>query len=197
MKNIPINSELLNDLKKDSKEAFREIYMLFYEDLCVFTFAYTKDHELSEDLVQSAFLKLWEQRKSLEIKDNIKGYLYRLIYNSFLDKVRRDQTFNKKIEDLRYNQIIEAIEEDTELKSKRIKILQEAIETLPKKCKEIFILSKYEGLKYQQIADQLGISKNTVEVQVGKAYKILRKSLISKDKLNLFISLIYKKLKIE
>ncbi|GAA4304665.1 RNA polymerase sigma-70 factor [Aestuariibaculum suncheonense] len=197
MNNSSVNNDLLCDFKKGNKVAFKKIYVLYYQDLCCWINSYTKDKDLAEDLVQNAFLKLWEQRGKLAINDNIKSYLFKLVYNSFLDKIRRDNIFNKKIEEIRYSHIIASMDEDQDIQEKRLNILKQSIDDLPKKCKEVFILSKYDGLKYQQIADQLGISKNTVEVQISKAYKILRKSLLNKNGLSLFISFLSRRITLQ
>ncbi|MBD0825481.1 RNA polymerase sigma factor [Aestuariibaculum marinum] len=189
MNNSLLHTDLVINFKNGDKEAFEKIYKLFYQDLNRFIQSYTKDRELSQDLVQNAFLKIWEIKESIDPKENLKSYLYKLVYNSFIDKIRKDKNFNNKIEEIKYQHFIENLEEDKELKLKRLKAIEDSIEILPKKCKEIFILSKYNGLKYQQIADNLGISVNTVKVQISKAYKLLSRNLISKDTLNFFISL--------
>ena len=106
-----------------------------------------------------------------------------------------EKTLNKNLEDLRYSMLSSINEEDQETIDERIAVLKTEIEKLPERCKEIFILNKYESLKYQQIAEKLNISINTVENQIGKAYKILRMKLADKKYLTMFFSLIFKRKK--
>lgn len=127
------------------------------------------------------------------MKQDIKSYLYKSVYNSFLDSVRKEKTLNKNLEDLRYRLLVEINDEDQEILDARLKLLKQEIEKLPEKCREIFILNKYDSLKYQQIAEKLNISINTVENQIGKAYKILRLKLVTKNYLTLFLGLIFKR----
>ncbi|MFB9076135.1 RNA polymerase sigma factor [Flavobacterium procerum] len=192
MKNSYINKQLIEDFKNDSNQAFKEIYLAYYQDLCVYANSYTRDKQASEDLVQNILLRFWENRASFNVQQNIKSYLYKAVYNSFLDSVRKEKTLNKNLEDLRYSLLSSINEEDPETIDERIAVLKSEIERLPKRCKEIFILNKYESLKYQQIAEKLNISINTVENQIGKAYKILRTKLSDKNYLTMFLSLIFK-----
>lgn len=184
---------MTEDFKNDSNRAFKEIYLTYYQDLCLFANSYTKDKQASEDLVQNILLKFWESKDSFNVQQDIKSYLYKCVYNSFLDSVRKEKTRHRNLEELRYTLLLEINEEDYEILEERLKILKIEIEKLPERCREIFILNKYESLKYQQIAEKLNISINTVENQIGKAYKILRTKLISKNYLTMFFSLIFKR----
>ncbi|WP_158655239.1 RNA polymerase sigma factor [Flavivirga eckloniae] len=189
MKNLSYTNEALIDaFKNGDKEVYKYIYLTYYQDLCVYIKGYTNDKQAAEDIVQNVLLKLWENRDEIQIHSSFKGFLYKSVYYSFMDLYRKKKRINEKLESLRYNILNELIEDDNELKEKRLLALRKAIEELPTKCKEIFVLSKFEGLKYKEIADALGISINTVENQVGKAFKILRKKMFENKYLNLFIN---------
>lgn len=195
LKNSYTNKQLTEDFKIDSNKAFKEIYLAYYPGLCLYANSYTRDKQVSEDLVQNILLRFWENRASFNVQQDIKSYLYKSVYNSFIDSVRKEKTLNKNLEDLRYSMLSSINEEDQETIDERIAVLKTEIEKLPERCKEIFILNKYESLKYQQIAEKLNISINTVENQIGKAYKILRMKLADKKYLTMFFSLIFKRKK--
>lgn len=188
MNNSSLNSQLIREFKNGSHDAFKEIYLTYYEDLCIYACNYTNDHYTAEDLVQNLLLKFWENKETINIGINLKNYLYKSVYNAFIDNFRKEKKLKEKLETLRYNLLNDIIEEDSELLDKRLAILREGIEELPKKCKKIFLLSKFEGMSYKQIAETLNISVNTVENQIGKAFKMLRMKSEEYKNLNLFIS---------
>ncbi|WNH07640.1 RNA polymerase sigma factor [Thalassobellus suaedae] len=114
--------------------------------------------------------------------------LIKPVYKTFLDLIRKEKTINKRLKEFRDKLLLDIIEEDNHLLNKKSCLLKEEIDKLPLRCKEIFMIFKLKDLKYNQIVDKLNISKNTVENQIGKAYKILRRKL--KDVFNLFFSVL-------
>ena len=134
--------------------------------------------EEAEEVVQDVFVKFWEKCDTLSEDSSIKSYLYRSVHNSCLNTIKHE-----KVKDGYRQHMLQLMETsyqnefDVEDPDKiRNRILEE-IQSLPPRCSEIFQLSRYEGLKYQEIADHLGISVKTVEVQMGKALKVLRENL--------------------
>ena len=134
--------------------------------------------EEAEETVQDVFVKFWEKCESLSEDSSIKSYLYRSVHNSCLNTIKHE-----KVKDGYRQYMVQVMESsyqnqfdiaDPDRVSNRIK---EEIDKLPPRCAEIFKLSRFEGLKYQEIADHLEISVKTVEVQMGKALKVLRESL--------------------
>jgi len=184
--------ELLIALKNDDSRAYKQIYMTYYQGLCVYINSYTNNIQTSEDIVQNVLLKVWEERDRIQVHSSIKSYLYKSAYYSFIDFYRKKKTFNKKLESLRYKILNDLLEEEVGLKEKRLIALRKAIDNLPSKCKEIFVLSKFDGLKYKEIAETLDISINTVENQIGKALKTLREKMVDARYLNLFISFFFR-----
>ncbi|MFI0429393.1 RNA polymerase sigma-70 factor [Mariniflexile sp. HMF6888] len=190
MNNSLTKKNITKNFEKENSLSFDKIYTTYYQTLCIFACSYTNDIQKAEDLVQDVLLKFWESKSYLNFQGNLKNYLLKSVYNSFLDSIRKEQTLNKKLEEFRYKLLMEIVEEENDILNKKIGLLKKEIDDLPGRCKEIFILCKFEGLKYKQIAEKLNISKNTVENQIGKAYKILRRNLNKNDFLNLFFSLI-------
>ena len=147
-----------------------------YTELCRKAYRIVNNKEISEDIVQDVFFKLWDKKEKIDIKTSLKAYLNRMVFNesiSFLRKNKETFEFSDVIEQTETNPEPENKIEQEELKS----IINSAINELPPRCKTIFLLSRIEALTYKQIAEQLEISVKTVENQMGKALKTLRKTL--------------------
>lgn len=156
---------------------FEEIFRLHYKMLCNAANKILNDRDAAEDVVQDVFLKFWSKRENINIIHSVKSYLYRATINTSLNYLES----NKKIirlKDTEHSSESLTINAGEELSHKELKSkIDEAMDQLPPKCKVVFVLSRYEGMKYQQIADHLGISIKTVENQMGKALKMLRERL--------------------
>ncbi|MEZ4921714.1 MAG: RNA polymerase sigma-70 factor [Crocinitomicaceae bacterium] len=157
---------------------FESIFRSHYEDLCAVANRYLEDLEAAEEIVQSVFVKFWEGRSEINIQSSIKGYLITAVKNNCLNqlkhiKIREEyKQFNQR--ELETSHVLADDEvEATELEEK----IRASINQLPEARKKIFVLSRFEGLKYQEIADKLNISVKTVENQMGSAIKQLRTDL--------------------
>ncbi len=169
---------LVDRLRNKDKRAFELIYNEFFKVLVSYAFRFLDTIEESEEIVQEVFVKFWDKCDSLAPDSSIKSYLYRSVHNTCLNKLKHE-----KVKDGYKQYVIQYMdesvipdfreEEDNDLFSR---IISE-IDKLPPRCREIFRLSRFEGLKYQEIADHLEISVKTVEVQMGKALKVLREKL--------------------
>jgi len=147
------------------------LFRYHYRPLCIFALHYLKDIDASEDVVQEAFALLWEKLLAGEKVVNQKGYLYSIVKNRSLDILRKKGRVGEAISlDGSVEDIEEPTVEDAEMEAR----LWTAIDTLPEKCREIFLMSKRDGLKQEEIASELGISLQTVKNQVSKALKILK-----------------------
>ena len=147
------------------------LFRYHYRPLCIFALHYLKDIDASEDVVQEAFALLWEKLSAGEKVVNQKGYLYSIVKNRSLDILRKGGLTGEAISlDGSVDDIEEPTVEDAEVEAR----LWTAIDTLPEKCREIFLMSKRDGLKQEEIAQELGVSLQTVKNQVSKALKILK-----------------------
>lgn len=180
-------------LKDGDKAAFEAVYHEFFGTLYSLCSQYLFKREDAEEMVQEAFLKLWEVRSRLNENSNIKNFLYTIAKNNCLNFIRNEQIASSHLkhyqDELQYNyEALYLLEDDyagiEELKQR----IDEAIEALPLKWKNIFRMSREEELRYQDISKRLGISEKTVEASMTKALKKLRKEL--KDYLPLISFLI-------
>lgn len=158
---------------------FEKLFKLHYSALCAYARMFLNDVDAAEDMVQEVFLKMWNSRDSLEIRTNLKSYLFRAVRNSCLNRISH---LNIRQEYLNYQER-EAREEegqfsDVAVVSELEERIRQSIEALPIERRRIFVLSRYEGLKYKEIAEQLQISVKTVENQMGKALQFLREKLV-------------------
>ncbi len=165
-------------IKQDDLAEFEKLFKSFYSPLCHYAFKFLKDMDLSEDIVQEFFYNYWKNRQTMSIQISIKSYMYRAIRNNSLKYLEHVKVVKK------YEQnFIETNSNDAGLNSNELELkeLNDIIETtlndLPEKCSHIFKLSRFEGLKYNEIAEKLSISLKTVEANMGKALQLFRKNL--------------------
>ncbi|MCC7246456.1 MAG: RNA polymerase sigma-70 factor [Saprospiraceae bacterium] len=161
-------------IRRGDKQAFDAIFRRYYEPLCQYASGLTEgDPDEAEDLVQNAFVKLWERRDTLDIRWSVKAYLYKMVYHAGLNRIRHAQSRDKyhQFKSLPLNNDFEHPADTLpELKER----LEAALRELPPQCRSVFELSRFEALKYREIADQLEISIKTVESQMGKALRLMR-----------------------
>lgn len=179
--------KLLNELKKSSESAFDEIFRKYFRPLTFFAMKIVKDRETAEEVVQDLFVNFWEKRFQLELKVSVKAYLYRAVYNNCIHVNKKGQRFTSE-EFLLENEA--TIEFDNMLEKNELEIrIYDLIEQLPTECKRIFKLSRFEELKYKEIAEQLQISIKTVETQMSRALKFLKTNMSDYIKLLIIITL--------
>jgi RNA polymerase sigma-70 factor, ECF subfamily len=170
--------ELIEALRQGDEEAFSTLFRKYYPALVGMAGAVLRDSAVAEEVVQEVFLELWRRAEELPVEDSYRGYLFRATRNRALNRVRR-QAVEKKHQPLLVAP--DSIDPDApgRLREEEIdRALLDAIETLPDRCRQIFEMSRMEGLKYTEIASELGISVKAVEAQMGKALKALRELLL-------------------
>lgn len=170
---------LIKELQSRNKIAFDYIFTSYYSGLCAFAHRYINEKQLVEDLVQDFFVTLWIESPRIKINKSLKSYLFTAIHNLCLDWHRHQKTLEKyrKVilsQNEQYNIPPEEMIIETELRQ----VIQKGLEKCSPRCREIFTLSRIQGLSNQQIASQLGLSKRTVELQISNALKTLRKTLV-------------------
>lgn len=162
----------MNKLKREIDEAFR----CYYKPLCLYAMHYLHDMDLAEDVVQDCFMELWERMNEEKTVSSIRSYLYTMVRNRCLDTLKKDNQINYNASPSDLADIIQ--DEEAEERSLIEARLWTAIDSLPEKCREVFLLSKRDGLKYKEIAEKLNISTKTAENQVAKAMKVLKEGTI-------------------
>lgn len=185
----PDDKELFLQLKQGNQESFRQLFEKYYPALCHFAQQFTADSQLAEEIVQDLFVKIWEKRDSLQVDFSLKQYLFRSIKNLCINFLRHEKIKKKYASDIQKNPEPDDNADHWFLEIDLMKKIEESIESMPPRRKEIFLLSREQGLKYKEIADSMGISVKTVEAQMGLALKHLRENL--KDYDNHLISLFF------
>ncbi len=168
---------LLGDLKDGVMPAFTHVFNSYFNELNSYISVICGNQVLAQEIVQQTFIKFWDRRKKLVIKDNIKRYLFKMAYNLYKDSQKRNLKELSLMKELQYNAMMNVIEKDSEETERRLKLLHQEIEKLPKKCKTVFLLAKKGGLEYKEIALKLNISVKTVEVHISKAMLRLKNTL--------------------
>jgi RNA polymerase sigma-70 factor (family 1) len=176
---IDTGPDLLSLIENGSGDAFTEFYSDNFKKLILVSEKYVGDVYVAEEIVQNIFLRIWEDKSILMNIKSIRSYLYRSVVNASINHVNRERNIVKhhaKIAENLSEEDIEALDEQNQL----IALLYDEIELLPDKCRQVFKMSRLEGLKYRDIASKLAISEKTVENHMGNALKILRTRVISK-----------------
>ena len=185
------------NLHNDKKSDFSRVYSIYFPKLVRFAREFVLSTEDAENIIQDIFIYLWEHQEILGSLSNLNAFLFVLVKNRCIDFIRQKKLVERKREEFEM-----VMDKELQLKMYALQqfdenalssddievILNNAINSLPEKCREVFILSRMEGLKYREIAERLNISTKTVENQIITALKKLRVEL--KDYLPLFIFII-------
>jgi RNA polymerase sigma-70 factor (ECF subfamily) len=172
------DQELFEALATGDITAFEMYFRSYYQPLCNYAYTFLRDKEESEEIVQSTFLSVWEKRSALNIRTSAKSYLYAMVRNACLNAIKHEKIKQRHAgEEMALAQpgyeSVSQIVASNELEGR----ITAALEKLPEQCRLVFKLSRFEELKYSEIADQLNISVKTVENHMGKALKIMREQL--------------------
>ncbi|MCW3091216.1 MAG: polymerase sigma-70 factor [Ferruginibacter sp.] len=156
-------------------QLFQQVFYEQYKTLCQYAYTFIKDTDACEDIVQDLFMKVWEKKKDLLGKNEIRFYLFTAVRNNCLTNLAKKR---KSVVNELTGQEMDGEPVDFPLEGKPevdfTALLAEAFERLPPKCRAVFVMSRVGKLTYQQIADASGISIKTVENQMGKALGIMR-----------------------
>lgn len=173
-----------NNLVEESTDiidaAFEDIFKTHFKALYAYAYTIVKDEIIAEEVVQSVFLRLWEKRLGLTVHTSIKAFLYRSVYNESLNYHKHQKVkaaYQQHQVYIRGNDVGDDPSDRVQMKDLERR-LEFAMNKLPEACRTIFQMSRFENLKYREIAEQLNISIKTVENQMGKALKILRMELV-------------------
>jgi RNA polymerase sigma-70 factor, ECF subfamily len=168
----------MSQLTNINIHSFESLFRQYYQTLCFYALKFVNDRDTAEEIVQDLFYKIWEKKAELQINTSVKSYLFTATHNRCLKYIE-----HRKVEMKYQHYYLEHESEiDNELYTTESPmelqlIVNQTLEALPERCGNIFRLSRFEGLKYHEIAKKLSISVKTVEANMGKALKMLRKSL--------------------
>ena len=178
-KDLIFEQFLIEKLKSGDPDSFSDVFSAYYKDLIFFAYSFTNDLSSAEDIVQDTFIKLWEDHEKLIVTVSLKSILLKTIQNKCIDWHRHKKIINNHSTYIIDNSPLYEYDTDNYvLRSELEGRIDKAIANLPDKFKEAFEMSRFEGLKYEEIAVKLNVSLRTVEVRISKALELLRKSLI-------------------
>ena len=181
--------ELVEAIRADDQKAFRALFDRYYKYLLVTAYAYVKDDNTIRDLTQDVFFEIWKKRNSLNIR-NVKAYLRRSVINKALNHIKA-QRMNFEASNEAFD-VPDRARVQEELEASQLqKVINETIESLPDRCRVIFVMRRMEGLSLKEIAAKLDISPKTVENQLTKAIKILRAAVEPYVSGGLFIFILF------
>jgi RNA polymerase sigma-70 factor, ECF subfamily len=166
-------------IKMGDEQAFEQLYRRYFVRLCAFANKFLAEPEISEEVVQDIFLMLWENRASLRGNVSAKSFLFQAVHNKSMNTLAHQKVVS------RYSAMIRAVyshhnefDVHESLMAKELDSrIQNIVNDLAPECKKIFLLSREEGKKHHEIAEDLNISIKTVETQINRALKKLRSKL--------------------
>lgn len=170
--------DIVSAIRQGQESAFEQMFRTYYERLVHYAGTMLKDSDEAEEVVQTVFLTIWEKRADLEITLSLKAYLYRAVHNHCLNRIKHygvresHRQYSMYYQPQSTDSVADAIY-GSELEDR----IEQAVSKLPEQCQLVFRMSRFEEMRYQEIADQLGLSVKTIENQIGKALKILRREL--------------------
>ena len=166
-------------LAQRDEAAFEQMFKTHFKRLHAYAFTILRDEIQAEEMVQQVFFKLWERNENLSLTGSISSYLYRAVHNESLNYIK-----HQKVRSNHQLNIAYSMKNEVEHPAKKImageleKKIHTALNELPEQCRTIFQMSRFDELKYREIADNLGISIKTVESQMSKALRLLRVKLV-------------------
>ena len=159
--------------------SFNHLFIRYYSRLCAYVAEITRDDFASEDIVQDLFIRLWNNREKIEIKEDIASYLFKSSKNAALNYLRSEKNKNSAIESIPLDT---SRTEDEELEHDEfLSALENCINQLPARSKEVFLLHRFEGLKQKEISEKLNISIQTIKNQIWKSLQFLKVCVELKD----------------
>ncbi|HEX6848714.1 MAG TPA: RNA polymerase sigma-70 factor [Chitinophagaceae bacterium] len=180
VRGMELENEAIGTLLAQKDEiAFEQVFKSHFKRLHAYAFTILRDEAEAEEMVQQVFFKLWERNENLTLTGSVTAYLYRAVHNESLNYIK-----HQKVRSDHKLHIAYSMKNEVEHPAKKVlagemeKKIHEALNELPEQCRTIFQMSRFDELKYREIADKLGISVKTVENQMGKALKLLRAKLV-------------------
>ena len=174
------NEVLLTKLMNGDKRAFEWLFNCYYAKLTLFANRFVNDMVIAEELTGEVFFVLWEKREQLKITSSVSAYLYSMTKNRCINYLKHQKIENLYVNYLQKNNLLDTCAADTEADYNDKQLAQQiqfAVDSLPEKCRQVFMMSRYEDMKYRDIAAKLGISAKTVERHMSIALERLRKIL--------------------
>ena len=178
---MPDELILFEKMQQGDTSALEYFFREYTDVLYYRAFGFVKDSSVSEDIVQEVFIRFWQLRKNLKITDSVVGYLCKAVDHRCQNYLEHLKVKHHYEESQRWEIMEEEVSEDEEELNIMRERLNVFVDSLPEKCREIFILACIEGLKYKEVGERLDVSVNTVKTQLKSAYSKLRAEFNEKD----------------
>ncbi len=172
------DSEIIGRIRQGDKQEFEKLFRSSYVSLVRYAKTLIRDHDASEEIVQDLFFRLWQDRQNLRIESSLNGYLFRSVHNRALHYIEHQKVISRHAGEMIAGAELtsEPVTEAIYYHELQVRVAR-VLERLPERCRMIFRMNRFEGLKYNEIADKLAVSLKTVEADMGKALKEFRKAL--------------------
>lgn len=175
------DSEIAGRIRKGDKAEFESLFRSSYVSLVNYAKTLIRDYDTAEEIVQDLFVRIWQDREKFKIKSSVKGYLFRSVYNRCIHHIDHLKVMSRHAEISTYDHGNSAEDPSEILHYKDLQLsIARILERLPERCAKIFCMSRFDGLKYNEIAEELSVSVKTVEANMGRALKEFRKELSEK-----------------
>ena len=173
-----LEKKIFESVKNDDMLAYEVLFRKFYTGLCNYSYKIVKDIDTAEEIIQDLFFNIWEKRHELEIESSVKSYLFKSAYNKSILYLRHKSVTEKYERYVRNTDKFDEPDASEELTLKELnEVIDKTLDELPERSRKIFSLSRFEGLKYQEIAEKLSLSVKTIEANMGRALKLFRKNI--------------------
>ncbi len=171
--------DIIGGIRRGDIGQFELLFRSSYTSLVNYAITILKDKDTAEEIVQDLFCKIWRDRKKINIMSSLNGYLFRAVYNKSMHYLEHQKVVRKHVSEAKKELVINTEDPIEILKYKELnEKIAIIIGKLPERCGRIFCMSRFEGLKYAEIAEELSISIKTVEANMGKALKVFRNELL-------------------
>lgn len=170
---------LFSGIKADDYFSFNQLFNRYYSRLCAYAFEITKNRFAAEDIIQEIFVNLWNARHKIEIQGKVLHYLFRASRNASLNFIRNEASRQKSLENYSFSQA--EINNDILEEQEFISFVEDCIEELPERSRQVFKMSRVDGYKQKDIAEKLGVSIKTIKNQIWKSLQYIKSCLELKD----------------
>lgn len=168
----------LQQIRRGDLRAYESLFHEWYQPLCNYANTFLKDPDEAEEMVQNTFVTIWHKREEIQVKSTLQAYLYRAVNNACLNRLRHLKVRKEHESHVTSSQSLAYEHTAQAVISKELTLhIQQAVSELPETCREVFQMSRFDGLTYPEIAEVKGVSVKAIEKQMGKALRLLREKL--------------------
>ena len=172
------DTDIIGRIRQGDIKQFESLFRSPYVSLVRYAKTLLKDQDASEEIVQDLFFRIWQDRGKIKIESSLNGYLFRSVHNRCLHFIEHSRIVEKHAEEMLFRQPESSESPSDILNYKELQAkIATILEKLPERCGQIFYMNRFEGLKYNEIAEKLSVSVKTVEANMGRALKVFRKEL--------------------